>query len=238
MSNLRRQAVRELGLLFDEQLKLNQPTTLVAAPPSQVADYATVSIQLERFHTEYGEEDELGLNSDGELAVGAVREWDDIVAPASVGSGKRLSRIGTLTGQGRIWVGSRYPAKREEVEGQIFNLFNQDMIASGRILAQVREPVVDGIRLPWPWNVAFFTGDSQWTDEFAFSERLFSWISFEYETDLLILRGSPLMERVIVGLHATLKSTADLDPASTFTDPNTEHYLIARDGSVTPFTLP
>lgn len=226
--------------MIDEECELAQPTTIISAPPSSLADYPATAIWLERFQILLDQEEELGVDEDGQVLIGAVNELRNPAAPAMVGDTAHLSKIGAMIGSGRIWVGSRLPPKREEVESQITDLFLEDAGAPGRILLTIDEPRVGGLVLPWSWTGAVFLGDVSWSDEFAFSERLWSWIRFDLEVDLLVLRTDTIMSQVVVGLSAEVYRTdgvsaLDEDPATQAADPNTEYQKLNVDGTVSPY---
>lgn len=236
MSSLRRQACRALGLLIDAKCRLKEPTTVISAPPSDVADYTTCAIHPESWDTEWAQEDELGVDEEGLILPGSL---DVPSAAATVASGVRLSQIGMIKGSGRIWVGSRLAPKREDTEDLIYELFSEDELTPGRLLVEMKNPRVGTHVLPWDWTAAFFIGNSRWTDEYAFAERLWTYVDFEVEIPIVALRTSPLMSSVFVGLNAQIGDTPhpnnlERDHAVVFNEPETKHYRIEPDGSLTP----
>lgn len=212
--SLRRQVADALGSLIAERVSLAQPPTVISAPPSEVSDYPTVAIWLERFKTVYAQEEELEVDSEGELRVGSMASMDPPAGAATIVDGVQLSRIGTLRGEGRIWVGSRLPPKRELIESKISRMFADDASAIGRLMLEVKTPQLDEVTLPWSLPIAAFLGDVEWTDEYAFSERLWAWIHFELEIDMLAPRTDALMTQIVIAMMTrwsppTLASTEE-----------------------------
>lgn len=242
MSNLRRQSCQALADAIAASVRLQQPPTVISAPPSDVADYPTVAMELQRFKTEWGQEDELGVDSTGQVLTGAVRDLSNPAGPAEISTGVRLSVIGNLTGRGRIWVGCRLPPAREDVEDLVVDVFKQDTMAPGRLLATIDHPKIGAYRLPWSWTVAFFCSDAEWNADHAFSERLWSYVSFDFEVAMLAVRTSPMISQLKLALDAEARTYSDSsrlegthaldrDVAQQLAD--AENYLVAADGTVT-----
>lgn len=193
MSQLRRQAATAMGDLIQARVNLQESPTIISAPPSSVADSPRVAIWLEQFSAVWSHEDELQVDADGELMVGALASIDQGAGPALIQEGVHLSCVGTLRGRGRIWIGCRLPAKREELESEIGFAFMSEREAPGRMLVSVKDPKLGKFVLPWTWTGAAFSNFSQWTSEFAFSERLWSWINFDLDISMLVPRYDPLV---------------------------------------------
>lgn len=238
--NLRRETAKLLAKAIDDVCKFQQPTTIIAAPPSMVSDYPTAAVWMERFRVEYAQEDELTVDEDNNLLVGALATLAQPSGAAQIDDVSRLSKIGTASGSGRIWVGCRLSPRREEAEDQIRSLFLADAGAPGRLLLTIDNPKVAGKILPWPWTVACFVGNSEWTDEFAFNERLWAWLDFEIELDILVARNEALIETVILGINAKTfaadgVSALDEDPEVVAVNPATEYFTLDSDGNVVQY---
>ena len=149
-----------------------------------------------------------------------------------IDSATYLSKVGTLRCKGRIWAGSRLAPKREEIEGKITMLFARDRSAPSRLLLTLAKPSVSGYRLPFDWTVAAFVESFEWSDEFAFTERLWTWISFDLDVDILIPRNDPIAARIILmvteDLETEVETTTDLDAL------DLETWSVGSDGSLTP----
>lgn len=198
----RRQAANVLARLLDTRLALPEKTVAIAANPSEVADYPRVAIQLERHRTVLHREDEIMVDDQGRPKVGALA---DLLAPAGaavIAPGVHLSKIGSLRSSGKIWVGCRLAPQREQTEVRIARLFTEDTAAIGRLMLELKSPIVDDISLPWTWPVAAFADDTSWTAEHAFSERLWSWMDVDLEIDVLVPRRDPLMNTILLAIQA------------------------------------
>jgi hypothetical protein len=131
-----------MGAAIASVVVLPSPPMVISAPPSSVADSPAVAIWLEKFKTNYVQDDEISVGDDGVPLLGAravIRAGDQ---PAMLDSVAHLSRIGTLIGSGRIWVGSRLAPKREETEDAIVLAFNQDEGVVGRMMVRIPRPRV------------------------------------------------------------------------------------------------
>lgn len=205
MSNFRRQAADALGELIYERCRglVRERPVIISANPSEVADYPRVAITMEKFPLTMHHEDELMVDSQGELLVGARAGLDvEPSGAASITAGDRLSKIGTFRGFGRIWVGCRLHPKREEVEHAIATVFVQDEAALGRLLVDIPKPRIGHLELPWPWTAAFFMEEQHWSEEHAFEERVWSFTNFDVELDFLAVRSSPLVRRFLLEVNA------------------------------------
>lgn len=190
---------------------MQEPPAVIAANPAEVADYPRVAIWLERFNTIFHGEEELQVDADGELMMGVRASLSPGVGPAKLNATQRLSKVGSIRGSGRLWVGCRLHPLREEMESEITQLYMDDESAIGRLLLTVKKPKIGKTIIPWNWTAASFIKDISWSAEMAFSERLWSWINFDLEVDILVPRGSPLITRLLVGIEATLNGEAE-DP--------------------------
>lgn len=241
MSNLRRQAAKSLADVIHKFVpSLQESPSVIAAPPSEAADYPRVAILLERFKTEWAEEEELMVDEDGELLMGARARLLPPAGAAMLGTDSHLSKIGSLRSDGRIWVGCRLHPKREEIEDAITTAFCQDTMASGRILLPIKNPRVGQFTLDWDWTAACFIEETEWTREFAFSERLWAWMKFNFDVDILIPRADPIMSQIVFGINVDTTNpnrvqVPDKDPDVVDVDPFTEHFLINIDGSVSAY---
>ncbi len=197
MSNLRRQAAQALGDQLQAYLNLREPPAIIAAPPSEVAEYPRVAVWLEQFTRNYNDE-EPEVDEDGELLLGAKARLSGGVGAAMIQKDVQLEIIGTMKGSGRIFVGCRLAPKREEVEDLIDEAFLQERGIPGRMVCTVQKPRVGPYTLPWSWDGFAFINSSSWTNEFAFSERLWAWIQFDLEISMLVARNQPMVKRFLL----------------------------------------
>lgn len=219
--SLRRQAVNAMCDAIHDKLKLAQRPTAIAAPPSAAPDYPAAAVQLTRFRLDAYDEDEIQGDADGPLiGARAILGWAPNV---EIGNGVYVSRVGKIIGSGRIWVGARLPAQREAMESRITRLFFSDPECPTRWMITVPNPLVEEYTLPFPWTVATFLGNIEWTQEFVFSERLWAWMDYEMEIEILIPREE-------VQLVRQIKLGFDVDHTQPF---NEDGVFDADDGADT-----
>ena len=226
--NFVQQACRALSDQMQATLRLTSPPTIVYANPSEVADYPSVAIMPEDFQTTWYQEDEIGVDEDGNLLLGALAELEDPAGAAMLDDGvSHLSIVGSEICTGRIFVGSRLPPKREHVQSQITRLFMSDSMTSGILEVVIPRPRVGPHVLPWPWTATFVLGSAHWTGEYAFSERLFAFLEFELLLPLLIDRQDPLIMTAIVNMRAGTQ--VERDESVSYALSQSESYQITED---------
>jgi len=218
--SLRRQTVSAMCDTIQDRLKLAQRPAALEANPSDTPEYPACAIQLDRFKLDITDEDEIQGDETGPF-VGA-RAILGYAPNIDIGGGAYLVRVGKIIGQGRIWVGCRLPAQREAMEARIMRIFFDDDQAPTRWLVTIPEPLISDYTLPFPWTVAVFMGDTEWTREYVFSERVWAWISFEMEIELLIPRDAvPMVKNFLLEF--------DVDVTQPVTDPDRVGDVYDRD---------
>lgn len=200
MSALRRQIARAFGSKIHQSVGIEP--AVVSAPPSTVSDSPAIAIEIDHWGRRFSRQDELSVDGSNQLKVGALADLGPGEGPAMIQEGVNLAMIGSIIANGRIWIGCRLAPKREEVEDKITDLFVQDPLALGRLMIEVAQPRVGAFVLPWSWNGAAFISDSDWNNEYAFSERLWSWTKFDLEVSILIPRFDPMINSFVVSLDA------------------------------------
>lgn len=210
----RRMAANALADAIAQRVQLKDAPTVISAPPSSVADYPAVAIWLEHHALRFAQEDELMVDSVGAPLIGSNAKLglQHVAGPARVDERRRLSRVGTISSTGRIWVGCRLPARREETESKIVDLFMGESIGIGNLALEIAKPTLDGIQLAWSWTAYASIGDSEWVDEFAFSERLWSWIKFDLDAEILVARATPETRRLLLALDGYFQSPSTTNP--------------------------
>jgi hypothetical protein len=166
---------------------------------------------IDTTNIEVTDDDEVQADENNQPLIGATAtlDWKPNL---DLGCGAWLSLVGTMRCRGRIWVGARHAAKREELEARIFRMFFDEPEAPGRWLFDIPEPVVGDYTLPCPWTATAIVGDSTWTAEYAFAERLWAWLSFELELSLLVPRDDPrqaLIKKFIFGFDVHVDQPID-----------------------------
>lgn len=226
--NFRRQTVHRMCDRLQEVLNLAERPTAISAPPSNAPEGPACAILIDTTTLEAYDDDEIQADENNQPLVGALAVLD-ATPDLDIGNGAYLSRVGKMLCRGRIWIGARLPPKREELEARIMRVFFEDTEAPGRWMIELENPIVGEYTLPCPWTACAFLGDSRWTAEYAFNERLWSWLSFELELEILVPRDDPRYARVrqfILGIDMHVDqpvdisgSVVDLDDGS-----DTEYY--------------
>ena len=231
--NFVQQACRALSDLLQEKLSLKSPPTIVYANPSDVAEYPSVSIMPEDFITTWYQEDEIGVDENGDLLLGARAEIRVPANAAMLDDGvSHLSIVGRDSCSGHIFVGARLPHKREEVQWEITRLFMSDSMTPGILEVTIPKPRVGPHILPWSWTASFLVGNAHWTGEHAFSERLFAFLEFDLDLPLLIDRRDPLMTQFFLKMRSGSKQ--DPEEPVDYALANAETLTITEDDVLIP----
>lgn len=206
-------AASVLGEKIAQAVQLAQPPTVVNAPPSDAPDYPAVAIWVEKSDLVYAMDQDLEVDANGVLIAGINADNGDLFDPqftegdlALVAPGVSVSNIGTIRCAGRIWVGARHAGRREEVEEKIEAIFFADRAAPGRILLPLAGARMLGFRLAFGYAAAVLES-SQWSNEQAFGERLWSWLTFDLDVPLMVAR--PDAAQAIKHLYLEFSSNVD-----------------------------
>lgn len=226
------QAISALSDRLQSVLRLQTAPTIVSETPSTVADSPSVAIWPEEFDMVWSQEEELTVDVDGELRVGAYADLTPPAGAAVLDDGSHLSHVGTQRVSGRIFVGCRLPPRRAEIQEKITREFALD--TPGVMHLQIDRPRVGSQILPWPWTVGVSVESAAWTPEMVFAERLFAWIEFDMEIAVLIDRREPLMTELVIAMLAG--PVVDVSTPAPQAVQQSELYQITSDGDVVPYT--
>lgn len=235
--NLRTQACEAVAALLKERLDVATTVEVLQAPPSKAASYPACALLIDR--TEYViNDDYIPVDEDNAPLVGPDAELNppDGSSFARFDSNTLIYLAGRYMMHGRIFVATRHPTQRAELEDQVFALFLEDDLAPGRIVCCIQEPKVLGRSLPWAWPIAAFlseTEGSTWTSEFAFGERLWSWIKFDIDVDIFVPRSAPQLTTIVLEMDADFTqpqseltdNVVDLDAGA-----DNEAFLVDQNG--------
>ena len=199
--SLRRTALNAIADALAEGIKLAAPPTIVDAPPSEPAQYPAMAILMDRFTTNWSQSWDIETDAAGNPLLGTAITLERGVTVSKLENNRYLSRYGTLQGEGRIWVAARQPAKREELEEAVLELFTRDGMVPGRLLINMVNAKVGNFTVPWPWTVAAMVEDTTWKDELAMVERIWSYLNFRLDVDLLVARTEPLVQQFLVDFN-------------------------------------
>lgn len=239
MSQLREHAARGIADAITARVTdFGKSVSVVQAPPSSVAEYPALAILIDKTEMDWSTDEEIIVDEDGEVVPGGVifengtfEEGGEIYVRPDGGT---FSHAGTMRCTGRIWVGARLPGKREQIETKVWLTFMQDRGAPGRILIPLKGAML-GDALIMFGTAAALVEDATWNNELAFSERLWSWMSFTLDVPLIIPREDPLVHSLILmvtkDLETPVENPADLDNVR-----NIDEVIVSVDGDTT-YTL-
>ncbi len=236
--SLRMQAVRLFADTIAAQLPDIATVEVVAAPPSKPAKYPACAVLVDS--TDYWLADDfVPVDVDGNPLIGTDAIMGLPADWARFDENTLVYSVGRVTMKCRVFVATRLPEQRAELEDQIFSFFMADDLAPGRILMSLDQPRVMSRTLPFAWPVAALLPEadqfSQWTAEYAFDERLWAWLKCEVEVDMLVARNAPEIKQLILEMV-----TGPVDPVTGLvTDKDIPEYeetvLVDQSGQITTY---
>jgi hypothetical protein len=188
-------------------------------PPDTIADYPVVVLMPERF-TFVGLPDDEARDDDGD--------------PIMVDASRALMHVGEFRGSIRIWLASRTPGQREELEESVLSAFYDDGLASGRCVATLTDLVIGGQATGYDTTVAFFLNSEDFREELVFSEK--RWVFTQVDVDLPVLalrRDAWVVNQMVVALTEDIETTVD-DPTDVTTSKlrDLEQHTVTGDGTL------
>lgn len=228
--SLRRAAAQSLADTLGARITLAQPATVLSAPPSGETEYPALAVMVDKSTINATQSWELQVDTNNVPLVGSNAR----MVPPDGAVSARIIRAGSLRCEGRIWLGARHAAKREEMEERVLQAFYQDDSAHGLLFSTLKGVKIADLTIPWPWTVGSELVDSSWTSEYVFSERLWSWMRFRLDVDMLVPRDDvPLVQQFILEVSAGAKDDPD-DPST----PADATYTLDAEGDLVPYTAP
>jgi len=228
-----------LAAVLADQVQLGSRPTVISAPPSQVAEYPTIAVWIERSTEDYMQPGTILQAADGTPLIGASATDDagNVLdgTPIILGDAATVSCVGTLHCEGRIWAGSRYQGKREEIEQGVFLAFNQDDSNRGRLMIPLSGCMVGGYRLTFGYAAADIS-ESSWVGEYGFEARLWSWRPFVVDVAMLVPRVGPIAQSLILEFSTDV-TTHVSTPSDVTTLTALEKFLVSQGGDATLTTM-
>lgn len=232
--SFRVQSLQHLGRHLQSRLDLKQSVSVIEAPPSRAADYPAVAIVLDS--TDFALRDDLIPVTNNQPLLGSDATMSAIEFPDEFGKfddNTVIYNCGRYVAHCRIFVATRLPEQRAELEEEIHRIFLEDDAAPGRIFMTMSQPKLGKRTLPWDWPCVAILPDgadvngSSWTPEYAFSERLWSWIKCDVEVDILVPRLAPIIKTLQLEMTTGFGSGAIALPTE-------ETYDVDQAGDTTP----
>lgn len=230
---LRAHAAVGIGSAIGARVRdFGQQISVIQAPPSSLAEYPALAIMIDDTTMDWSMDEDILVDSDGTYLEPSLEPNDDAELLSS--NGATLSHIGTMRCAGRIWVGARHLGKRESIEEKVWFAFMEDRGAPGRILVPLTGATVGDIQVMFG-KAAATIENSSWTNEFAFSERLWSWLPFQLDIPILIPRLDPIITSLVLAVTKDIETTVD-DPTDLAKLKNLDSVVVTAEG-ITTYTL-
>jgi hypothetical protein len=244
VSRIRTYAAQKLGDAIAAIVRFPEKPTVVAAPPSMRTVYPALAVLIDSSEwaistDEWVEVDpNLQPGDPGYLLAGFYRtDAEDNYVHGDLfkaETGQYLSHIGTMRCKGRLWIASRSAAQREQLEDDVALVFFRDDAAPGRLLVDISGVTVGGVVIPFG-TAAAEIDTSTWSAEFAYDERLWSFLPFQLDAPLMIPRDYPTSDTIVLAvtedLSTPVDSVADLSQLQ-----NALELTVDGDGNTDPFT--
>lgn len=189
------------------------------APPSQAAQYPAAAIEMGRFTFEAGTMDVV----------------DDASGAPVMNGVDALAEGGVVRGSLRIWLATRLPPQREQLEEAIQRAFIADDLAPGRLAVTLSNVQVGDFATGVDWPLAFFCEDSEWNEELVFSEKRWVFLTIEVDLPILVLlKNVPKVTTLIAQITTDLATTVD-DPSDVATLIGLDQVRVSADGTSSPY---
>lgn len=226
-------------------VKLGQEPTVINVPPSQKSQYPAIAIMIDSA--------DLDVNSD-DVDV----EFDPTKSPGDEGyeltgffrtdpdtneyrAGQTyfldqqttISMVGVVRMKGRLWAGARLDPQREQLEQDVAMVFYNDRVAPGRLMVSVAGVEVSGVKIPFGVATAMLEDKIQWNSEFAFAERLWTYLPLSIDVPLLVPRRDPLAKQLLLAVTTDLSTVVDV-PSDLARIPDLTQFAVDSSGNTTP----
>lgn len=243
---IKRHAAQGLADVLVSKLSvtLGQVPSVINTPPSQKSQYPAMAILIDRAQVIISNDDEdVQVNSTktpddaGYELTGNFRTdpvTNDYVTGTThmVDQDTTISQIGTIRMKGRLWVGARLDAQREQMEQDVSLAFYESREAPGRLMISVAGIEIRGVKIPFGVATAILEDEMQWNSEFAFAERLWTFMPFSYDIPLMVPRTDPLASQLILMVSEDIVTIVD-DPTGLTNLVDLQQFTVDSDGVVT-----
>lgn len=205
-------------------VQLAQAPTVITAPPSQKSAYPAMAILIDSADIEISNDDEdvqfdplKQPGDEGFELTGFFRtdpSTNDYVVGDTymVDQSTTISQVGSVRMKGRLWVGARLDPQRETIEQEIALIFYEDRAAPGRLQVSVAGIEIKGVKIPFGIATAFFEDKIQWNNEFAFAERLWTYMPISIDVPLMIPRTDPIVQQLLLIVSEDLRTPVNIPP--------------------------
>jgi len=225
-------------------VQLGQEATVINAPPSQKSTYPAIAILIDDASIDINNDDvdeefdPTKQPGDDGFILSASFRTDPVTNAYVVGTTYRLdqdttiSQIGTVKMKGRLWVGARLDTQREQLEQEVLMVFYDDRAAPSRLMVSVAGVEISGVKMPFGIATAMLEDKIQWNSEFAFAERLWTYLPLTIDVPFEVPRRDPIASQILLlmteDLATNVSQTSDLDNLSDLAE-----FAVDPDGNVT-----
>jgi hypothetical protein len=202
-------------------IKLAQPATVVNVPPSRKSEYPAMALLIDSAEIVIYNDDEdvefdpsKQIGDDGFELTGYFRT-DPVTNALTTGTTYMLdqdttvSQIGTVRMKGRLWVGARLDAQREQLEQEVSLIFYNERQAPGRIQVSVAGVEISGVKIPFGIATVMFEDEMTWNSEFAFAERLWTYMKISVDAPFMIPRFDPIADKLYLLVSQDLQTAVE-----------------------------
>lgn len=243
MSLIRTAAATALGVYLAGRVQLAEPPVVLNAPPSERAKYPALAILLDKTEFEMDAWEDVEVNPNvapgqpGYVLEGTYRTdaSDNYVdGPSYIATnGNVVSHVGTLHCTGRIWVGARSAPQREKIENDVWLAFFQDDARPGIIQLSIAGVNLGPVQIPFGIATTEIFG-SEWTAEQAFTERLWSYLTFYLDAPILVPLEKPVAKTLTLAISQDLTAAIAQPTDLSLTKlPDLEEFTVDTDGNAT-----
>jgi hypothetical protein len=219
-------------------VKLGQEPTVINVPPSQKSQYPAVAIMIDNADIDISNDDvDVEFDStkspgdEGYELTGFFRTDSDTNDYKTgqtyfLDQQTTISMIGVIHMKGRLWAGARLDPQREQLEQDIAMVFYDDRVAPGRLMVSVAGVEISGVKIPFGIATAMLEDKIQWNSEFAFAERLWTYLPLSIDVPLLVPRRDPLAKQLLLAVAIDLTDPTRL--------PDPTQFAVDSSGNTTP----
>lgn len=225
-------------------IKLAQPPTVINAPPSRKSEYPAMALLIDSAEIViYNDDEDVQFDStkqigdDGFELTGffATDASNDVVKGQTymLDSDTTISQIGSVRMKGRLWVGSRLDAQREQLENEIGMIFYDSREAPGRLQVSVAGVEISGVKIPFGVATVMFEDEITWNSEFAFAERLWTFMRLSIDAPMMVPRLDPIASQLQLLVSQDLQTSVD-DPSDLDDLADLQTFNVDSEGVATP----
>lgn len=202
-------------------IPLAQPPVVINVPPSRKSEYPAMAILVDSAEFVIYNDDEdveydptKQIGDDGFELTGHFRT-DPVTNAFTTGTTYMLdqdttvSQIGSIRMKGRLWIGARLDAQREQLEQEVALIFYTERQAPGRLQVSVAGVEISSVKIPFGIATVMFEDEITWNNEFAFAERLWTFLRVSIDAPVMVPRFEPIASQLQLLISQDLLTVVD-----------------------------